>query len=219
MCNWVAARAQGKPATKPDPSVSYPWFVREHIKKVSGTILGDGDTKGEHEVIAYGYRRHCILSTTTTEFKTTGGFTLWVQELPEVRDVTVNSGESEKWVELEESELGKDIVDLAHTYGIEAEALAKDLMVEIARFVPYSELKGDYPDASAPVAVTGTAISTATTTSTATSITTTTSVPPRPAVDPEAKTKARSECIRSCVAGCKDDAACELDCPTKKCPK
>ena len=230
MCAWVAARAQGKPASKPDPSVSHSWFVREHIKKVSGKIVGDGEAKGEYEAIVYGYRRHCVLSTLTTEYTTHGAFSLWVQELPDVRDVTVKSGDTEKWVELEENDLGKDIVDLAHAYGVEAEGMAKDLMVEIARFVPYSELKGDFPDASAPPATT--AAATATTTATAPTTTATTAAtagptathaapppPVQPTVDPEAKAKARSECIRTCVAACKDDSACEMECPTKKCAK
>ncbi|HEX7600019.1 MAG TPA: hypothetical protein VF316_00365 [Polyangiaceae bacterium] len=241
MCAWVAARAQGKPASKPDPSVSHSWFQREHIKKVSGTIVGDGELKGEYEAIVYGYRRHCVLSTLTTEFKTRGAFSLWVQELPDVRDVTVKSGDTEKWVELEENDLGKDIVDLAHAYGVEAEGMAKDLMVEIARFVPYAELKGDFPDAGAPPAATGTATATTTATTTATaagaggkartaedllaemagSAPTQAAPPPpvQPTVDPEAKAKARSDCMKSCVSGCKDDAPCEMTCATKTCPK
>ncbi|HEX7600110.1 MAG TPA: hypothetical protein VF316_00845 [Polyangiaceae bacterium] len=35
----------------------------------------------------------------------------------------------------------------------------------------------------------------------------------------KAKAKARSECIRTCVAACKDDSACEMECPTTKCSK
>ena len=147
ICNWVALRAQGKAAVKPDGSIFMAFFNREHFKKVSGTIIGDGEAKGEYEVMAYGYRRHCILSTTSTNFKTTGAFTMWVQEQPDLREVTVNSGETQKWAELEESDMAKDFADLARGYGIEAEGTAKDLMTEIARFVPYAELQGDFPDA------------------------------------------------------------------------
>lgn len=221
ICAWVAAKAEGKAAFKPDGDVFRAFFGREHIKKVSGTIVGDGETKGEYEAIVYGYRRHCVLSTVTTEFTTKGGFSLWVQEQPELREVTVKSGDTEKWVELEENDLGKDFSDLAKTYGLEAEGTAKDLMKEIANFVPYSELKGQYSDAG-PSAVATAATPTATSnTPTPTAATTAAAHPTSalaPTVDP-ARAKARADCMRTCIAACKDDSACEMGCSTKTCAK
>lgn len=205
LCTWVSARAQSNGGSF-DRGAFNAFIGREHIKKVSGRIIGDGASKGEYEAAVYGYRRHCVVSTSTTNFKTTGAFSLWVQEQPETRDVAVNSGGDQQWVVLEESDLASDLYDLAHASGIEAQGMAKDLMDEIARFVPYSELKGEYPDASAPAsAEAGTAPPPATT-----GVAT---------VDPEAKAKARAACMQACVAGCKDDSGCEMTCATKKCPK
>ena len=143
VCAWAAARAQGKTASKPDWTVFVAFINREHIKKVSGRIVGDGEIAGEYEAIVYGYRRHCIVTTFGTTFTTKGAFSLWVQELPQARQVTTSAGGTENWVELEENDLGKDLSDLTYAHGVEAEALAKDIMMEVAKFVPYAELKGD----------------------------------------------------------------------------
>jgi hypothetical protein len=69
-----------------------------------------------------------------------------VQEQPETREVTVNSGPTQQWVVLEEATLAKMLMDLAHTGGgIEGTALAKNAMALIAKYRPYSERKGELP--------------------------------------------------------------------------
>ncbi|MDC3956885.1 hypothetical protein KEG38_23700 [Polyangium jinanense] len=155
ICNWVAAKAEGKPAARPDGEVFRAFYAREHIKKVSGRIIESAGGNDRYEVTASGYRRHCILETVDTRFETTGAFTMWVQEQPQPEEIELKSGRTEEWVVLAESVLGKTLIDLAksHGAGVEGQAMAKDAMGLIADFVPYTELKGDppvLPDAGAP---------------------------------------------------------------------
>jgi hypothetical protein len=221
ICAYVAARARGKEGLNPGRDAFYAFINREHIKKVSGTIVMDtpGVKKdGRYEAVVYGYRRRCVINTFLTEFKSGGAFSLWVQEQPETEDVELKSGGVEKWVVLEENDLGKDLSDLTFSHGVEAQGVAKDLMKEIANFVPYSELKGEYPDAGAPQAMPATTVPSSTPTTTATPPMTTATPTPPPPVTAD-KAKARADCMRTCIAGCKDDSACEMDCSTKRCVK
>ena len=160
LCTWVAAKAEGKPAARPDGEVFRAFYAREHIKKVSGRIIEAAGGDNRYEVTAAGYRRHCILETVDTHFETTGAFTLWVQEQPETQEIELKSGRSAEWVVLTESVLGKTLLDLAKSYGagVEGQAMARDAMGLIADFVTYAELKGmlaPLPDAGAPLADAG----------------------------------------------------------------
>jgi hypothetical protein len=155
ICTWVAAKAEGKPAARPDGELFRAFYTREHIKKVSGRIIESAGGDNRYEVTASGYRRHCILETVDTQFETTGAFTMWVQEQPQPEEIELKSGRTEAWIVLTEAVLGKTLLDLAKSYGagVEGQAMAKDVMGLIANFVPYAELKGDpavVPDAGAP---------------------------------------------------------------------
>jgi hypothetical protein len=218
LCTWVAAKADGRSPERPDGEVFRAFFVKEHWKKVSGTILDPGDD-GHYEVRAGGYRRHCILDTIDTKFSSKGNFNMWVQEQPETREVTVTSGDVQQWIVLEEAVLAKAFMDLAHSGGgIEAKAMAKDTMSTIAEYVPYSELKGELPPLPGSVVVAPSAASKTVPSELA-------AATPRPvqpttalAVDPEVKRRARAGCLTKCVAACNDDASCERTCASSKCP-
>ncbi len=89
--------------------------------------------------------------TIDTNFETTGAFNMWVQEQPETREVTTNSGGAEQWVVLEEAVLAKDLMDLAHSgSGLEATALARNAIGVIAEYVSYAERKGQPPPVPSP---------------------------------------------------------------------
>ncbi len=166
ICCWVAARAEEKSATFPRDAFQ-PFFVKEHIKKVYGRILSDADSDGNYEVSVSGYTHHCVLDTDETKYSSKGNFSLWVQEQPEPREVTVNSGAKEQWVVLEEATLAQMLLDLGHSKsGVEAKAMAKNAMALIAKYKPYAERKGETPawppgssvDGGAPAAA-GTSVS------------------------------------------------------------
>ena len=159
ICNWAAAKAAGKAADRPNRELNA-IFPREHWKHAWGQIAGDADSDGNYEVSVGGYRHHCILDTIDTKFTSKGHFDMWVQEQPEPREVTLNSGATEQWVVLEEAELAKTLMDLGHSGGgVEATAMAKNAMKMIAVYEPYTERKGelptlpDSPASTAPVPV------------------------------------------------------------------
>jgi hypothetical protein len=163
LCNWVAVRAAGTAAGHPDGEIFRAFFTKEHWKRVSGRIVDDAGDNGDYEVAASGYRHHCILNTDETKFETKGSFNMWVQEQPETQEVTVNSGDTQQWVVLEEATLAKQLWDLAHEgSGLESTALAKNAMGTIARYNSYAERKG-----TLPVLPGGLAHATTTTTTTA----------------------------------------------------
>jgi hypothetical protein len=241
ICNWAAARASGKSVGRPDGEIFRAYFGKEHWKHIYGQIIADADSNGDYEVSVGGYRHHCILDTDDTKFTTKGAFDLWVQEQPETREVTVNSGATEQWVVLEEATLAKMLMDLAHSGGgIEATALAKNAMGLIATYQTYAERKGEPPalpsaSAAAPVVAAvapGTPLIAAAPTTSPTSakpssaparspantISRTPASAPGPSPDDaEKRAKARSGCLQKCVGGCNDDAACERAC-AGKCP-
>jgi hypothetical protein len=151
ICSWVAARAADKSPKRPDSELFRAYFTKEHWKKVYGHVLSDADSSGNYEVQVGGYRHHCILDTDETKFTSKGAFSMWVQEQPETREVTVNSGATQQWVVLEEATLAQTLMDLAHSgAGIEGTALAKNAMQLIAKYEPYAERKGELPTLPAP---------------------------------------------------------------------
>lgn len=231
ICAWVAARAEGKAVGRPDGELFRAFFYKEHWKHAYGRILGDPTAPGDLEVSVNGYRNHCILELTDTKYSSKGNFNLWVQEQPETREITLNSGSTANWVVLEEASLAKALMDLAHSGGgIEGTAMAKDAMKMIAEYQTYAELKGEIPPVpgSAPVAATTDAGSTP---SASASVAATgaqpapTTAAPTPkgaaAVPVQAATprnpRARAECLSGCVSKCAEDAACERAC-AGKCP-
>ncbi len=146
ICNWAAGRAAGKSPARPGGDVFHPFFVSQHWAKVYGQIIADADSNGDYEVSVGGYKHHCILDTDETKFSTKGAFHMWVQEQPDTREVTVNSGATQQWVVLEEATLATMLMELAHSGGgVEATASAKNIMGLIATFVPYTEKKGELP--------------------------------------------------------------------------
>jgi hypothetical protein len=146
ICQWVATRAQGKPVERPDSDVYRNLFEREHWKHVYGTIIDDAADEGDYEVAVGGYRNHCLLDTEDTKFTTKGRFNLWVQEQPETREVTVNSGKTANWVVLSEMPLAKSLMDLAHSgVSLESTGIAKDAIKLIAQYDTYAVLKGTIP--------------------------------------------------------------------------
>jgi hypothetical protein len=153
ICNWAATKAAGKPADRPNGELFRGYFGKEHWKHAYGRIVGDADKDGDYEVSVGGYNHHCVLDTIDTKYETKGAFNLWVQEQPEPREVTLNSGNTQQWVVLEEAELAKTLMDLAHAGGVEATAMAKNAMKLIAVYEPYTERKGELPTLpDAPVA-------------------------------------------------------------------
>jgi hypothetical protein len=153
ICNWAATKAAGKAVDRPNGELFRAYFGKEHWKHIYGSIVSDADSDGNYEVSVGGYRHHCVLDTIDTKFNSKGAFNLWVQEQPEPREVTLNSGATEQWVVLEEAELAKTLMDLAHAGGVEATAMAKNAMTLIAGYEPYSERKGELPTLpDAPVA-------------------------------------------------------------------
>lgn len=205
------------------------FFYKEHWKHAYGRIVGDPTGPGDLEVSVNGYRNHCILELTDTKYSSKGNFNLWVQEQPETREVTLNSGSTANWVVLEEASLAKALMDLAHSGGgIEGTAMAKDAMKMIAEYQTYAELKGEIPpvpgtapiaaaDAGSSPAAAATPPSTtqpaATTVTIAAKTTSASTAPAAPAKNP----RARAECLSGCVSKCADDAACERAC-AGKCP-
>jgi hypothetical protein len=158
ICNWAAAKAAGKSVDRPNGELFRAYFGKEHWKHAYGRIVGDADKDGDYEVSVGGYNHHCILDTIDTKYDTKGAFNLWVQEQPEPREVTLNSGNTQQWVVLEEAELAKTLMDLAHAGGVEATAMAKNAMKLIAEYQPYSERKGEPPTLpDAPGSATATA--------------------------------------------------------------
>jgi predicted small lipoprotein YifL len=145
ICNWAAAKAAGKTVERPNGELFRGYFGKEHWKHAYGRIVGDADKDGDYEVSVSGYNHHCVLDTTDTKYETKGAFNLWVQEQPEPREVTLNSGNTQQWVVLEEAELAKTLMDLAHAGGVEATAMAKNAMKLIAVYEPYTERKGELP--------------------------------------------------------------------------
>jgi hypothetical protein len=145
ICNWAAARAAGNAVERPNGELFRAYFGKEHWKHAYGRIVSDADKDGDYEVSVGGYNHHCILDTIDTKYDTKGAFNLWVQEQPEPREVTLNSGNTQEWVVLEEAELAKTLMDLAHAGGVEATAMAKNAMTLIASYEPYTERKGDLP--------------------------------------------------------------------------
>lgn len=232
ICVWVAARAEGKPVGRPDGELFRAFFYKEHWKHAYGRILGDPTAPGDLEVSVNGYRNHCILELTDTKYSSKGNFNLWVQEQPETREITLNSGSTANWVVLEEASLAKALMDLAHSGGgIEGTAMAKDAMKMIAEYQTYAELKGEIPpvpgaaptgaspDAGATPSASSaspTAASTSAATPSAVTVKTAAAAPPAP-VTPPKNPRARAECLSTCVSKCADDAACERACATK-CP-
>lgn len=231
LCNWVATRAEEKPTGRPDSEVFRAFFTKEHWKHVYGRILEkpDGTTL---EVSVGGYKNHCVLELTDTKYSSKGNFNLWVQEQPETREVTLNSGSTANWVVLEEASLAKTLWDLAHSGGgIEGRAMAKDAMKMIAKYETYAERKGAIPPvpgapaapasavavaAAAAPAVTAIVPAPATPPTSApvkTVVAPTPAAPPVPTKDP----RARAACLSGCVSKCADDAACERTC-AGKCP-
>lgn len=147
ICNWTAARASGKAVERPDGELFRAYFAKERWKHVYGTIVSDPAESGDYiEVSVGGYRNHCVLSTIDTKFSTRGRFDMWVQEQPKTHEVTLNSGATANWVELEEAPLAKTLMGLAKSGGgIEATAMAKDAMKMIAQYETYAERKGEIP--------------------------------------------------------------------------
>jgi hypothetical protein len=146
VCTWVATRATGKSVNHPDGELFHGYFVKEHWKHVYGRIVSDADADGSYEVSVGGYTHHCMLDTDETKYSSKGAFNLWVQEQPETREVTVNSGATQQWVVLEEATLAKMLLDLAKSSsGVEGTAMAKNAMALIARYEPYAERKGELP--------------------------------------------------------------------------
>ena len=146
ICTWAAGKAAGKSPARPGGDVFHPFFVSQHWAKVYGQIIADADSNGDYEVSVGGYKHHCILDTDETKFSTKGAFHMWVQEQPDTREVTVNSGATQQWVVLEEATLATMLMELAHAGGgVEATASAKNIMGLIATFVPYTEKKGQLP--------------------------------------------------------------------------
>jgi hypothetical protein len=141
ICNWAATKAAGKAVDRPNGELFRAYFGKEHWKHIYGSIVSDADSDGNYEVSVGGYRHHCVLDTIDTKFNSKGAFNLWVQEQPEPREVTLNSGATEQWVVLEEAELAKTLMDLAHAGGVEATAMAKNAMTLIAGYEPYLERK------------------------------------------------------------------------------
>lgn len=237
ICNWAAARASGQVVGRPDGELFRAYFGKEHWKHVYGQIVGDADTNGDYEVSVGGYRQHCILDTDETKFSSRGGFNMWVQEQPETREVTVNSGATQQWIVLEEVTLAKMLMDLAHSGGgIEGTALAKNAMGLIATYHPYAERKGELPalpSATPPQSSATPSLSAAAMVTAAPAVAAATApVPvgdlprlaaapvaaPAPhAEDPAKRARARAACMQQCVVGCKDDSACERSCAAR-CP-
>ena len=82
-----------------------------------------------------------------------GRFNLWVQEQPETREVTLNSGKAANWVVLTEMPLAKALMDLAHSnVNLESTGIAKDAMKLIAQYDTYAVLKGTIPSVPGPPA-------------------------------------------------------------------
>jgi len=220
LCNWAAAKADGKGVERPDGEIFRAYFAKEHWKHVYGTIIDDAGNEGDYEVSVGGYRHHCILDTDETKFSTKGAFNMWVQEQPTTREVTVNSGATQQWVVLEEATLAKILMDLAHSGGgIEATALAKNAMGLFATYVPYAEKKGDPPalPSEAPAAASGAAVAAASPPARATPVAQATPPIARAPDDPTKRAAARADCLRKCVGTCGDDSACERTCAAK-CP-
>ena len=110
LCLWVAARAAGKPVERPDGGIFRAYFGKEHWSHAYGRIVGKAGENGDYEVSVGGYRHHCVLDVIDTNFENEGTFNLWVQEQPTTREVTLNSGDTEQWVVLEEAVLAKDLI-------------------------------------------------------------------------------------------------------------
>jgi hypothetical protein len=146
ICQWAAQRAQGKSVDRPDSELYRTLFGREHWVHAWGTIVAEAGDNGDYEATAGGYHNHVILDTLDTKYETRGRFDLWVQEQPETREVTLNSGTTGNWVVLTEMPLAKALMSLAHSgASVESTGIAKDAMRDIAGYVPYSVLKGNVP--------------------------------------------------------------------------
>lgn len=221
ICKWVAARAAGKAAGRPDGEVFRAFFAKEHWKQVHGRILSIDGLDGL-EVVVSGYRNHCILELIDTQYSTTGGFSLWVQEQPETREIQLNSGSFAHWVVLEEATLAKALMTLARSGGgIESMGMAKDVMATFARYRTYAERKGEtlaVPGADPAPAASATASASSAPsapptppTPAATTVAVKANAPAAPAKNP----RARSACIASCVAKCSDNPVCERSCAGK----
>ena len=231
ICLWAAARAEGKAVGRPDGELFRAFFNKEHWKHGGGRIIGDPTALGDLEVSANGYRNHCVLETNDTKFTSRGRWDLWVQEQPETREITLNSGSTQNWVVLEEMSLAKALMDLAHSGGgIEGTARAKDAMKMIAEYQTYAELKGEIPavpgaapvDAGAPTAPVATTAVVASAVAPARPASTGAAAVAAPAAfpsfaPPAKNPRARADCLAGCVAKCADDPACERPCATK-CP-
>lgn len=156
MCQWVAARADGKGVDRPDGEAFRGFFYKEHWKHAYGTIIGDANTQGDYEASVSGYRNHVVLDTVDTKYESNGRFDLWVQEEPETQEVTLKSGGTANWVVIDEMPLAKALMDLAHSgVSVESTAIAKDAMKLIASYAPYSVLKGDIPTPTGAAASAG----------------------------------------------------------------
>ena len=231
ICLWAAARAEGKAVGRPDGELFRAFFNKEHWKHGGGRIIGDPTASGDLEVSANGYRNHCVLETNDTKFSSRGRWDLWVQEQPETREVTLNSGSTQNWVVLEEMSIAKALMDLAHSGGgIEGTARAKDAMKMIAEYQTYAELKGEIPavpgaapvDAGVPAAPSATAAVVASPAASVRPASGGAAAVAAPAAfptfaAPAKNPRARADCLAGCVAKCADDPACERSCASK-CP-
>ncbi|MFO0675336.1 MAG: hypothetical protein U0169_02300 [Polyangiaceae bacterium] len=228
ICAWVAARAEGRDVGRPDGELFRAFFTKEHWKHAYGRIVGDpSDHLGGLEVTVNGYRNHCLLDLDETRFSSRGRFDLWVQEQPETREVSLNSGSTSNWVVVEEMSLAKTLMDLAHSGGgLEARALAKNAIAMIATYSTYAERKGELPTIPSPGGVKVDAV--AALPDKAAPLGTTPQGADsrakgagdmRPAgLSDAAKKQARSSCLSKCISACADDPSCERACATTKCP-
>lgn len=226
ICSWVAIRASGKGAERPDGEVFRAYFGKEHWKHVYGSIVGDPKEGFDIEVSVGGYRNHCLLTTTDSKFTSRGRFDLWVQEQAKAQEITLNSGETAHWVSLLEMPLARMLMGLAKSGGgLESVATAKDIMTRIAGYETYAEQKEVYPalpGASSAVPVPGTAPSAVTTSPSPSAANVPKTVSPPTTAPGSTKTplknpRARADCIAACVAKCADDGVCERAC-AGKCP-
>lgn len=194
ICNWTAARASGKGVERPDGERFRAYFGKEHWKHVYGTVVSDPAESGDYiEVSVGGYRNHCVLSTIDTKFSSRGRFDMWVQEQPETHEVTLNSGATANWVELEEAPLAKTLMGLAKSGGgIESTAMAKDAMKMIARYEPYAERKGEIPPVPGTSPITTTADAGTSTTAVVTANVTQPAAAPAPIVAKAAATSVKA---------------------------
>lgn len=223
ICSWVAARAAGKGAERPDGELFRAYFGKEHWKHVYGTVIGDPKEGYGIEVSVGGYKNHCLLTTTDTKFTSRGRFDLWVQEQVKLEEVTLNSGNVAHWVGLVEMPLARMLMSLAKSGGgLEATATAKDIMAQIASYETYAEQKEEFPpvpgaalptSSSPPIVSAAPAVPPpiAEATVPAPKVAT-----PQPATPPKNPVK-RAACVSACVSKCADDSSCERAC-VSKCP-